>query len=162
MLHISKQLISTAGGIPASKGLVLKIVGCALLTFCWNRAIKACHECRTRKSKCDMNVPKCHDCRTHQRECIYITDRPDTMSQDSVSRSKREARHIESKRFNLPRPKSGELRFLSHGNNFQDNDSTECCYDYISCCSENSWRILHLDGGTPTCYNGGEGKSVSQ
>ena len=36
-----------------------------------------------------------------------------------------EARHIESKRFNLPRLKS-ELRFPSQGGNFQDNDSTEC------------------------------------
>ena len=54
-----------------------------------------------------------------------MTDKPDTISGDSVTRIKRKARHIESKRFNLPRLKS-ELRFSSHGGNFEDNDSTEC------------------------------------
>ena len=49
-----------------------------------NRAIKACHECRTRKAKCDKNEPKCQ----HHRECIYIIDKPDTISRDSVSRIK--------------------------------------------------------------------------
>ena len=50
---------------------------------------------------------------------------PDTIGRDSSSRIKRKARHIESKRFNLPRLKN-ELPFSSHGDNFQDNDSTEC------------------------------------
>lgn len=54
-----------------------------------------------------------------------MTDKPDTISGDSVTRIKRKARHIESKRFNLPRVKS-ELRFPSHGDFLQDNDSTEC------------------------------------
>ena len=54
-----------------------------------------------------------------------MTKKSDTIGRDSVSRIKRKARHIESKRFNLPRLKS-ELRFFSHGDNFQDNDSTEC------------------------------------
>ena len=54
-----------------------------------------------------------------------MTDRPDSISRGSISRIKRKARHIESKRFNLPRLKS-ELRFSSYGEDFQDNDSTEC------------------------------------
>ena len=54
-----------------------------------------------------------------------MTDKPDTINVDSVTRIKRKARHIESKRFNLPRLKS-ELPFPSHGDSLQDNDSTEC------------------------------------
>ena len=89
-----------------------------------NRAIKACHECRTRKAKCDKGEPRCHNCRKHHRQCIYMTEKPDTVSQDSVTRIKRKARHIENKRFNLPRFKS-ELRLSSKADNFQDDDSTE-------------------------------------
>ena len=44
-----------------------------------------------------------------------MADKPDHLSRDSVTRIKKKARHIESKRFNLPRLKSD-----------QDNDSTEC------------------------------------
>ncbi len=54
-----------------------------------------------------------------------MTDKPDPVSRDSVSRIKRKARHIENKRFNLPRCKS-ELPLSSRGDNFQDDDSTEC------------------------------------
>ena len=54
-----------------------------------------------------------------------MTDKPDLISRDSVSRIKKKARHIESKRFNLPGLKS-EFRFSSQGNNFPDDDSTEC------------------------------------
>ena len=53
-----------------------------------------------------------------------MTDKPDPVSQDSVSRIKKKARHIEDKRFNLPRFKS-ELRLSSQGDNLQDDDSTE-------------------------------------
>ena len=53
-----------------------------------------------------------------------MTDKPDPVSQDSVSRIKRKARHIENKRFNLPRFKS-ELRLSSQSDNLQDDDSTE-------------------------------------
>ena len=53
-----------------------------------------------------------------------MTDKPDPISRDSVSRIKRKARHIENKRFNLPRFKS-ELRLFVHGDNSQDDDSTE-------------------------------------
>ena len=54
-----------------------------------------------------------------------MTVKPDPVSQDSVSRIKRKARHIENKRFNLPRFKS-EPRSSSQDDNFQDDDSTEC------------------------------------
>lgn len=53
-----------------------------------------------------------------------MTDKSDTVSQDSVSRIKRKARHIENRRFNLPRFKS-ELRLSSQGDSLQDDDSTE-------------------------------------
>ena len=53
-----------------------------------------------------------------------MTDKADPVSRDSVSRIKRKARHIENKRFNLPRFKS-ELRLSSQGDNFQDDESTE-------------------------------------
>ena len=89
-----------------------------------NRAIKACHECRTRKAKCDKAEPKCHNCRRNHRDCVYMRGKPDLVSQDSVSRIKRKARHIENKRFNLPRFKS-ELGLSSQGDNSQDDDSTE-------------------------------------
>ena len=54
-----------------------------------------------------------------------MTKKSDTIGRASVSRIKRKARHIENKRFNLPRLKS-ELRFFAHGDNSQDDNSTEC------------------------------------
>ena len=53
-----------------------------------------------------------------------MADKTDHLSRNSVSRIKKKARHIESKRFNLPRLQSE--RFSSHGDYSQDNDSTEC------------------------------------
>ena len=53
-----------------------------------------------------------------------MTDKPDPVSQDSVSRIKKKARHIEDKRFNLPRFKS-ELRLSSQDDTLQDDDSIE-------------------------------------
>ena len=89
-----------------------------------NRAIKACHECRTRKAGCDKAEPKCHNCRKNHRICVYMRGKPDLINQNSVSRIKRKARDIENKRFNLPRFKS-ELGLSSPGDNFQNDDSTE-------------------------------------
>ena len=53
-----------------------------------------------------------------------MADRSDHLSRDSVSRIKKKARYIESKRFNLPLLKSERLS--SHGDSFQDNDSAGC------------------------------------
>ncbi len=52
-----------------------------------------------------------------------MTDKPDPISRDSVSRIKKKARHIENKRFNLT-PSKGDLQLSSQRETFQD-DSTE-------------------------------------
>ena len=70
-----------------------------------------------------------------------MTDKPDLVSQDSVSRIKRKARHIENKRFNLPRFKS-ELRLPSQGDNFRDDDSTECETPLLENAADDTEKLL--------------------
>ena len=70
-----------------------------------------------------------------------MTDKPDPISRDSVSRIKKKARHIENKRFNLPRFK-GDVRLSSQGDTFQDDDSTESGTPLLENAADDSETLL--------------------